>query len=73
MTEQNNPGHAVHLEYKIDLSNPTSEGLESIKNDLTRKIAENVAAEQQGLGGGGGLEADAMPTHDRHYSIHSRD
>lgn len=60
----------VHFEYKVDLSDPTRESLENIKNDLVRKIAENVQAEQEGLGD---VQLEMRSSHDRHYSIHSRD
>jgi hypothetical protein len=57
----------VHLQYKVDLSNPTPESLEAIKNELVQKIAQNIEAEQRGL-----EETEEM-RHDRHYSIHSSD
>lgn len=63
-------GGGVHFEYKVDLSDPTRESLENIKNDLVRKIAENVRAEQEGLGD---VKRMMLSSHDRHYSIHSRD
>ena len=60
----------VHLEYKVDLSNPTPESLDAIKNELVQKIAANIDAEREGLAGG---TEEMMRSHDRHYSIHSRD
>lgn len=71
MAEQKHPNESgVHFEYKIDVSKPTPNALEKIKNDLIRKIGENVRAEQQDEGG---IHRDQRMDHDRHYSIHSRD
>ena len=63
-------GRGVHFQYNIHLSNPTPEALEQIRNDLVEKITSNVAKELDELQGG---TEEALPTHDRHYSIHSRD
>jgi ABC-type Fe3+-citrate transport system substrate-binding protein len=64
---QGGDNQGVHLQYKVDLSNPTPESLEAIKNELVQKIAQNIDAERRGL-----EETEEM-RHDRHYSIHSSD
>jgi hypothetical protein len=63
------PRKGVHFQYNIDLSDPTPDALEKIRNDLVEKITSNVAKELDELQGA----EEAMSTHDRHYSIHSRD
>ena len=77
MSQAKDSEAGVHFEYKVDLANPTAESLDGIKNELVRKIAENVKAEHENLARSGGKDRDGsqdlMRNHDRHYSIHSKD
>lgn len=61
------PGGAVHFQYNVDLSNPTAQSLDAVKNDLVQKIANNVARELRELHA---IHPTLESEHDRHYSIH---
>ncbi|MFH9355016.1 hypothetical protein [Kitasatospora sp. NPDC017646] len=67
--EQETPagGNRTSFEYKVDLSSATPEALAAIKSDLIRKITENVEAETSLV------QLEDASTHDRHYSVHSKD
>lgn len=67
---QGTSNKGVHFQYNVDLSNPTPSSLEAVKNDLVKKITNNVAKELKDLEG---AHPEMMSSHDRHYSIHSKD
>jgi len=57
---------AVHIEYKIDLSNPTEEELEQIKSKVVENIARQVMEQKKRLQTGGIEEGI-----DHHTSYHN--
>jgi hypothetical protein len=60
-------GGAFHVEYRIDLPNPTDSSLDDIKNKVVENIARAVEEEKERRKAG---ETEELLSHDHHYSIH---
>jgi hypothetical protein len=66
---QSSEGSAFHVEYRIDLPNPTDESLDDIKNKVVENIARAVEEEKERRKAGE-TEERMLASHDHHYSIH---